>query len=93
MNPAVIASIKRDRMIKRNRIIKRNRMIKRNRGRVDKIITAEIPAGKPFILQTARIYSKAAGKSTLLAICSRDSLQVLMVCSIYSHIQISLKRI
>ena len=34
------------------------------------------------ILQTARIYSKAIGKSTLLAVCSRDSLQVLSVCSI-----------
>ena len=34
------------------------------------------------ILQTARIYSKATGKSTLLAVCSRDSLQVLPVCSI-----------
>ena len=36
------------------------------------------------ILQTARIYSKATGKSTLLAVCSRDSLQVLPVCSINS---------
>ena len=37
-----------------------------------------------FILQTARIYSKATDKSTLLAVCSRDSLQVLPVCSINS---------
>ena len=35
-----------------------------------------------IILQTARIYSKATGKSTLLAVCSRDSQQVLPVCSI-----------
>ena len=34
------------------------------------------------ILQTARIYSKATGKSTLLAVCSRDSMQVLPVRSI-----------
>ena len=34
------------------------------------------------ILQTARIYSRATGKCTLLAFCSRDSLQVLPVCSI-----------
>ena len=35
-----------------------------------------------IILQTARIYSKATDKSTLLAVCSRDLLQVLSVCSI-----------
>ena len=38
--------------------------------------------GNDIILQTARIYSKAAGKDTLPAVCSRDSLQVLPVCSI-----------
>ena len=37
-----------------------------------------------IILQIARIYSKAIGKSTLLAVCSRDSLQVFAVCSVNS---------
>ena len=37
------------------------------------------------ILQTAWIYSRATDKSTLLAVCSRDSLQVLAVCSVNSR--------
>ena len=37
-----------------------------------------------IILQTARIYSRATGKSTMLAVGSRDSPQVLPVCSINS---------
>lgn len=40
------------------------------------------PWNRKFILQTARIYSRAADKSTLLAVYSRDLLQVLSVCSI-----------
>ena len=38
--------------------------------------------GRRDILQTARIYSRTTDKSTLLAVRSRDSLQVLLVCSI-----------
>lgn len=34
------------------------------------------------MLQTTKSYSKATGKSTLLVVCSLDSLQVLPMCSI-----------
>ena len=37
-----------------------------------------------FILQTARIYSRATDKSILLAVRSRDSLQVLSMYSLYT---------
>ena len=49
-----------------------------------KAVGKQIAFWLPFlvILQTARIYSRATDKSTLLAVCSRDSLQVLVVCSI-----------
>ena len=52
-----------------------------------KAVGKQIAFWLPFlvILQTARIYSRAINKSTLLAVCSRDSLQVLVVCSIDSQ--------
>ena len=52
------------------------------------IVSYPLPKYYRFILQTARIYSKATGKIALLAVCSRDSMQVLPVCSIYSKMAV-----